>query len=71
MIGQMNAGMLLCLCSKNNEKDVLDVFDQRTDMLLKREHLVSWRINWNSKSDKHQIARERAQSWVGQLHLHR
>ncbi|HME62727.1 MAG TPA: HAD-IIIC family phosphatase, partial [Candidatus Binatia bacterium] len=51
MIGQMNAGMLLCLCSKNNEKDALDVFDQRTDMLLKREHLVSWRINWNSKSE--------------------
>jgi FkbH-like protein len=25
--------------------------DQRTDMLLKREHLVSWRINWNSKSE--------------------
>src|SRR5256886_8214475 len=49
MIGQMNVGMLLCLCSKNNEKDVLDVFDQRTDMRLKREHLVSWRINWNSK----------------------
>jgi len=51
MIDQMNAGMLLCLCSKNNEKDVLDVFDQRTDMLLKREHLVSWRINWNNKSE--------------------
>jgi FkbH-like protein/FkbM family methyltransferase len=51
MIGQMNAGMLLCLCSKNNEKDALDVFDQRTDMLLKREHFVSWRINWNSKSE--------------------
>ena len=51
MIGQMNAGMLLCLCSKNNEKDALDVFDQRSDMPLKREHLVSWRINWNSKSE--------------------
>jgi FkbH-like protein/FkbM family methyltransferase len=50
MIGQMNAGMLLCLCSKSSEKDALDVFDQRTDMLMKREHLVSWRINWNSKS---------------------
>ena len=51
MIGQSNAGMLLCLCSKNNEKDVLDVFDQRADMLLKREHLASWRINWSSKSE--------------------
>jgi predicted enzyme involved in methoxymalonyl-ACP biosynthesis len=29
MIAQMDAGMLLCLCSKNNEQDVLDVFDQR------------------------------------------
>jgi FkbH-like protein/FkbM family methyltransferase len=51
MVGQMNAGMLLCLCSKNTERDVLAVFDQRTDMPLKREHLVSWRINWNSKSE--------------------
>ena len=51
MVGQMNAGMLLCLCSKNNEKDVLNVFDQRSEMTLKREHLVSWRINWNSKSE--------------------
>ncbi|HSU87354.1 MAG TPA: HAD-IIIC family phosphatase, partial [Terriglobia bacterium] len=51
MIGQMKAGMLLCLCSKNNERDVLDVFAQRTDMPLKREHLVAWRINWNRKSE--------------------
>jgi len=51
MIGQMKAGMLLCLCSKNNEKDALEVFDQRSDMPLKRNHLVSWRINWNSKSE--------------------
>jgi FkbH-like protein/FkbM family methyltransferase len=50
MLDQMKAGMLLCLCSKNREQDVLDVFDERADMLLKREHLVSWRINWNSKS---------------------
>jgi len=59
MIGQMKAGMLLCLCSKNDEKDALDVFDQRTDMPLKREHLVSWRINWNSKSENiRSLARE-------------
>ncbi len=51
MVDQMNAGMLLCLCSKNSEQDVLDVFDQRSDMLLKREQLASWRINWSSKSE--------------------
>ena len=43
-------GFLLCLCSKNDESDVLEVFDQRPDMLLKRDHLVSWRINWQPKS---------------------
>jgi FkbH-like protein/FkbM family methyltransferase len=51
MVGQLNSGMLLCLCSKNREQDVLEVFDQRADMLLKREHLASWRINWSSKSE--------------------
>ena len=51
MVAQMKAGLLLCLCSKNNEQDVLDVFDQRTDMVLQREHLVSWRVNWSRKSD--------------------
>ena len=49
MIGQMNAGMLLCLCSKNNEADVLEVFERRADMRLKRSHLVSWRLNWEAK----------------------
>jgi FkbH-like protein/FkbM family methyltransferase len=51
MVGQMKAGMLLCLCSKNNEKDVLEVFERRSDMVLKSEHVVARRINWKSKSD--------------------
>lgn len=51
MLDQRNAGMLLCLCSKNSEADVLDVFNQRADMLLKREHLTASRINWKSKSE--------------------
>ncbi len=41
MVAQQDSGMLLCLCSKNNEEDVLQVFEQRRDMLLGREHLVS------------------------------
>ena len=51
IVEQMKAGMLICLCSKNNEEDVFDVFDKRDDMKLKREHLVSWRTNWNMKSE--------------------
>ncbi|HEX6292065.1 MAG TPA: amino acid adenylation domain-containing protein [Herpetosiphonaceae bacterium] len=46
-----DAGMLICLCSKNNEDDVVEVFEQRGDMLLTREHIVSWRINWTAKSE--------------------
>jgi FkbH-like protein len=51
MLAQYEAGMLLCLCSKNNEEDVWQVFAERAgDMPLKQEHIVSWRINWDAKS---------------------
>ena len=50
MLEQQAAGVLLCLCSKNVEEDVFAVFEQRNDMLIKPEHLVSWRINWQPKS---------------------
>lgn len=51
MVEQQKAGMILCLCSKNNEPDVIEVFDKRPDLILKREHLVAWRINWLPKSE--------------------
>jgi FkbH-like protein/FkbM family methyltransferase len=51
MIAQMHAGVLLALCSKNQEADVLAVFDQRADMPLRREHLAGWRINWEPKPE--------------------
>ncbi len=51
MVRQHDAGMLLCLCSKNNEEDVLEVFERRAEMVLKREHIVSWRVNWRPKSE--------------------
>ncbi|MEQ1731928.1 MAG: FkbM family methyltransferase, partial [Vicinamibacterales bacterium] len=50
VVEQANAGMLVCLCSKNNEIDVISVFAQRTDMVLGLEHVVARRINWDSKS---------------------
>jgi FkbH-like protein len=59
MVAQCTAGMVLCLCSKNNEADVWEVFDQRTDMLLRRDHIVAWRINWERKSENiKSLARE-------------
>jgi FkbH-like protein len=43
-------GVLLALCSKNNEADVWEVFDRHPDMVLRREHIAAWRINWEDKA---------------------
>lgn len=51
MLRQRDAGMLLCLCSKNNEEDVWEVFDQNSGMLLRREDIAAFRINWRPKSE--------------------
>ncbi|MGH9612060.1 MAG: HAD-IIIC family phosphatase, partial [Bryobacteraceae bacterium] len=49
-LAQRDAGMLLCLCSKNNEADVFETFAAHPEMPLRPEHFVSWRINWGPKS---------------------
>jgi FkbH-like protein len=43
-------GALICLASKNVESDVLEVFEKRSDMILKLEQIVAHRINWEAKS---------------------
>nr|WP_161965688.1 HAD-IIIC family phosphatase [Steroidobacter cummioxidans] len=50
LVRQHDAGVLLCLCSKNNERDVAAVFEQRPDMILRQEHVIASRVNWNPKS---------------------
>ena len=42
-------GALICLVSKNVERDVLEVFEKREDMLLRTDHIVAHRINWQTK----------------------
>jgi FkbH-like protein len=49
MAAQQAAGMLLCLCSKNNVEDVLDTFRLQSGMPLHLDHFVAWRINWSPK----------------------
>jgi FkbH-like protein len=44
-------GVLIALCSKNNEDDVWEVFDKHPYSLLKREHISAWCINWGNKAD--------------------
>ena len=51
MVEQRERGALLCLCSRNNEEDVIAVFNQRTEMPLKLDHFAAAQINWEPKSD--------------------
>lgn len=44
-----NRGVILAICSKNNERDVLEVLEKHPDMVLRRKHFACMRINWNNK----------------------
>ena len=44
-----NAGILLAICSKNNELDVTDAFNQNKNFILKYDDFVTTRINWHDK----------------------
>ncbi|MCF3573232.1 non-ribosomal peptide synthetase [Planktothrix agardhii] len=61
IIAQQATGKLICLCSKNQADDVFAVFEQHPDMLLQRNHLVNWRINWQEKSQNLQSLAEELQ----------
>jgi amino acid adenylation domain-containing protein/FkbH-like protein len=50
-VDQQAKGVLIVLCSKNNPADVWDVLDRRPDMILKREHVLTARIDWAPKSE--------------------
>ena len=43
-------GVVITLCSKNNEEDVWDVLENHDACLLKKSHLSAWRINWDNKA---------------------
>lgn len=45
-----HAGVMLTVCSKNNESDVLEAWDKNPFMILKKDDFVSWRINWQDKA---------------------
>ncbi len=61
LLSQHDRGFLLALCSKNMEDDVWRVFNDHTDMVLSRKHLVGWRINWDAKSANLQALAEALQ----------
>lgn len=43
-------GVILTVCSKNNEQDVLEVWEKNPFLVLKKEHFATYRINWTDKA---------------------
>lgn len=44
-------GIILTISSKNDSAEVLDVFDNHSEMILKKSHIACHKINWNNKVD--------------------
>jgi FkbH-like protein len=45
-----NRGILLAIASKNQEETALQAFQKHPEMVLRREDLAAWRINWDDKA---------------------
>ncbi len=45
-----NRGIVLAVVSKNDEAVALEAIDSHPEMLLRRDDLAGWRINWNDKA---------------------
>lgn len=44
-------GLLLALCSKNEEADVLEVLREHPHQVLREEHFAARRVNWEAKPE--------------------
>jgi len=59
LLSLQRRGVLLAICSKNNEADVLEVLDRHPHAILKREHFAVIKANWMEKnSNLVEISRE-------------
>ena len=43
-------GVILAVCSKNDEKDVLEVFRKHGGMVLREEQIACFAVNWGNKA---------------------
>jgi FkbH-like protein len=49
--GLRSRGVLLAICSKNEEKLALSVIEDHPAMVLRKDDFVAWRINWKDKAE--------------------
>lgn len=45
-----NRGVLLAICSKNNQSDAMEALENHPEMLLRPKHFAATRINWDDKA---------------------
>jgi len=43
-------GIILGICSKNEEEVALEAIDKHPEMILRRDDFAGWQINWNDKA---------------------
>ncbi|MGB5630140.1 MAG: HAD-IIIC family phosphatase, partial [Woeseiaceae bacterium] len=59
VLGLKDRGIILAVCSKNDQEVVQEVFEKHPDMLLRSGDIAAQRINWLPKSDNlREIAEE-------------
>jgi FkbH-like protein len=59
ILNLFNRGIILAVCSKNESEDVLQVFRNHPDMLLKEKHIAAFKVNWEDKpANLRRIAQE-------------
>lgn len=44
-------GIILAICSKNDMSDVMNMFRNHSEMVLKEEHIACFQVNWDNKVD--------------------
>lgn len=47
---QSRRGVILAVCSKNDEANAVEVFDKHPEMLLRRQDITSFVANWDDKA---------------------
>jgi FkbH-like protein len=50
VVSLQKRGVIVAINSKNNLSDVMEVFRDHPEMILREEHVSAWRVNWEDKA---------------------
>lgn len=59
LVSLANSGVIISICSKNNEADVKELWEKNPFVKLGPKHIAAYRINWQNKADNiRELAKE-------------